>query len=70
MVPDMPSTSERPVNVDKLPFHLSKRVRVIYNAPLRVNGDFVLCWMHHAVRNQRSDCVVIGVRCPGWKEPH
>ena len=44
----MPSTSERKVDVNKLPSHLSERVRVIHSAPLNVNGDFVLNWMHHS----------------------
>jgi len=46
----MPSTSIPLVDVNSLPHHLFERVRVIKNAPIRTDGDFVLYWMHHAVR--------------------
>jgi photolyase PhrII len=36
--------------VNNLPPHLSERVRVIQKAPFDSEAEFVLYWMHHAVR--------------------
>jgi hypothetical protein len=53
-VPDMPSASQQPIDLKQLPRHLSERVRVIQDAPLDSEGDFVLYWMHHAVRSHEN----------------
>ncbi len=50
----MPSTFEQSADVNQLPHHLSERVRVIHDAPLSTEGDFVLYWMHHAVRSHEN----------------
>jgi len=50
----MPSTVEQSAFVNQLPHHLSERVRVIRDAPLDSKGDFVLYWMHHAVRSHEN----------------
>lgn len=50
----MPSTSVQPVDLNKLPSHLSERVRVIQKAPIGTGGHFVLYWMHHAIRSQEN----------------
>jgi len=50
----MPSASQQPVDVKQLPPHLSERVRVIKDVPLSIGGDFVLYWMHHAVRSHEN----------------
>ena len=42
------------VDGNKLPSHLAERVRVIQKAPLVANSDFVLYWMHHAVRSHEN----------------
>jgi len=33
-----------------LPAYLSERIRALRRRPIRANGEFVLYWMHHAVR--------------------
>ncbi|MGD1969559.1 MAG: hypothetical protein PVG70_04720 [Desulfobacterales bacterium] len=50
----MPSASQQPADVKQLPLNLSERVRVIKDAPLSTGGDFVLYWMHHAVRSHEN----------------
>jgi len=50
----MPSTSIPLVDLNWLPHHLIERVRVIRNAPVGTGGDFVLYWMHHAVRSHEN----------------
>jgi deoxyribodipyrimidine photolyase len=47
----MSANSIQPIDVNRLPHHLFERVRVIKNAPVGTSGDFVLYWMHHAVRS-------------------
>ena len=42
------------VDGNKLPSHLAERVRVVQKAPLEGNSDFVLYWMHHAVRSHEN----------------
>lgn len=34
--------------------HLYERIRVIQNKPIRAKGDFILYWMHHAVRSHEN----------------
>jgi len=66
----MPSASQQPVDVKQLPLHLSDRVRVIKDAPLSTGGDFVLYWMHHAVRSHENPaldtalCVAVELELP------
>ncbi len=50
----MASTSSQAVDVNSLPHHLLERVRVIRNAPMATSGEFVLYWMHHAVRSHEN----------------
>ena len=50
----MLGSSKQPDDVNKLPPHLSERVRVIQNAAIGPGGDFVLYWMHHAVRSHEN----------------
>ena len=50
----MASVSVKPIDVNGLPHHLFERVRVIRNAPVGTSGDFVLYWMHHAVRSHEN----------------
>ena len=50
----MASVSVEPIDVNGLPHHLFERVRVIRNAPVGTSGDFVLYWMHHAVRSHEN----------------
>jgi photolyase PhrII len=40
--------------IKKLPPHLSERVRVIQDGSTSADGDFVLYWMHHAVRSHEN----------------
>ena len=40
--------------IKTLPPHLSERVRVIQDGPISADGDFVLYWMHHAVRSHEN----------------
>ena len=40
--------------IKRLPSYLSERVRVIQNGPIAADGDFVLYWMHHAVRSHEN----------------
>ena len=44
----------QPDAADHLPAHLSERVRVIQDVPVRARGEFVLYWMHHAVRSHEN----------------
>jgi len=37
-----------------LPDHLSERIRFLNNNPVAVNSEFVLYWMHHAVRSDEN----------------
>ncbi|MGD8662784.1 MAG: NAD(P)-binding protein, partial [Desulfobacterales bacterium] len=50
----MASASVNPIDVNRLPHHLSERVHVIRNAPSATSGEFVLYWMHHAVRSHEN----------------
>ena len=50
----MASASVQPIGVNSLPHHLFERVRVIRNAPVGTGGEFVLYWMHHAVRSHEN----------------
>ncbi len=45
---------EQEVDVNRLPPHLSERIRVLRTAPVKKDGDFVLYWMHHAVRGHEN----------------
>ncbi len=40
--------------IKKLSPHLSERIRIIQEGPIRADGDFVLYWMHHAVRSHEN----------------
>jgi photolyase PhrII len=40
--------------LNPLPKHLAERVRVLNRRPLDRNGEFVLYWMHHAVRDHEN----------------
>ncbi|MGD8990516.1 MAG: FAD-dependent oxidoreductase [Desulfobacterales bacterium] len=46
----MPDFSGSVNAVKMLPPHLSERIRLIKDAPMRSDAEFVLYWMHHAVR--------------------
>jgi hypothetical protein len=37
-----------------LPDHLHERTRVLNRQPVRYDGEFVLYWMHHAVRDHEN----------------
>ena len=50
----MASASVKPIDVNGLPHHLFERVHMIRNAPVGTSGDFVLYWMHHAVRSHEN----------------
>ena len=50
----MPRPDEQQLDADRLPHRLSERVRVIQEAPANAAGDFVLYWMHHAVRSHEN----------------
>ena len=50
----MASASIQSIDVNMLPHHLFERVRVIQNAPMATDGEFVLYWMHHAVRSHEN----------------
>ena len=50
----MDLASPKSVDREWLPPHLSERVRVIQQAPIRPEADFVLYWMHHAVRSHEN----------------
>ena len=50
----MHNTADPKTDVDRLPPHLGERVRVIRDAPLKTSGEFVLYWMHHAVRSHEN----------------
>jgi hypothetical protein len=41
----------------ELPPHLTERIRLIQNAPIRPDGEFVLYWMHHAVRSHENPAI-------------
>ena len=51
---DMFETPAQPFEISALPPHLSERVREIQKAPLKIGSDFVLYWMHHAVRSHEN----------------
>ena len=53
-VSGMSSTFKQPADVNQLPHHLSEWVRVIQDVPLDSEGEFVLYWMHHAVRSHEN----------------
>jgi photolyase PhrII len=53
----MASASAKPIDVNRLPRHLFERVRVIRNAPVETSGEFVLYWMHHAVRSHENSAL-------------
>ena len=44
-----------------LPQHLAERVRIIKAAPANRRGEFVLYWMHHAVRSQENPALDVAV---------
>jgi photolyase PhrII len=50
----MPSPSAQRTDVRVLPANLAERVRVIRNEPHGSGGEFVLYWMHHAVRSHEN----------------
>jgi hypothetical protein len=50
----MRANPEDEVDVNRLPPNLSERVRVLRTTPVRKDGDFVLYWMHHAVRGHEN----------------
>lgn len=37
-----------------LPHHIAERARVLGEHPVREDGRFVLCWLHHAVRDHEN----------------
>ncbi len=43
--------------VKRLPPHLFERIRLIEDVPLRLDGEFILYWMHHAVRNHENPAI-------------
>lgn len=50
----MPAKSAPSEIIITLPPHLSERVRVIQDGFTSADGDFVLYWMHHAVRSHEN----------------
>ena len=44
-----------------LPQHLTERVRIIKSAPVNRQGEFVLYWMHHAVRSHENPALDVAV---------
>jgi photolyase PhrII len=44
-----------------LPIHLSERIRVVKNASIRPEREFVLYWMHHAVRSHENPALDIAL---------
>ncbi len=57
----MTTTAEQELEVNDLPKHLSERVRAIRNLPIKTDGDFVLYWMHHAVRSHENPALDIAL---------
>jgi len=49
-----PSTNDL---LDALPLHLRERVRPLAPERDRAGGEFVLCWIHHAVRDHENAAV-------------
>jgi hypothetical protein len=50
----MPMCADSADVLKELPLHLTERIRLIQDAPLRPDGEFVLYWMHHAVRSHEN----------------
>lgn len=40
--------------LDRLPHHIAERVHTLADRPIRGEGEFVLCWLHHAVRGHEN----------------
>ncbi len=53
----MSHNSSSAVAIKFLPPHLTERIRLIENSPLRSHGEFVLYWMHHAVRSHENPAI-------------
>ena len=50
----LPSLNMKVVILNSLPQHLKERVRTLSEHPLREDGEYVLYWMHHAVRDDEN----------------
>jgi len=48
--------------LEMLPVLLSERTRVLNSRPVDTNGEFVLYWMHHAVRDHENPALDSAIR--------
>ena len=50
----MHAAADSKTHLERLPLHLLERVRVIREAAVKKSAEFVLYWMHHAVRGHEN----------------
>ena len=47
--------------LNSLPNHLKERVRTLSNHPVREDGEWILYWMHHAVRDHENPALDVAI---------
>ena len=47
--------------LNSLPYHLKERVRTLSDHPVREDGECVLYWMHHAVRDHENPALDVAI---------
>jgi photolyase PhrII len=52
--------------IDDLPAHLHERTRALNAAPCRSGGEFVLLWLHHAVRGHENPALDVALHMAAW----
>ncbi len=50
-----------PIDDQRLPAHLAERTVRLNARPVRSDGEFVLCWLHHAIRADENPAIDVAI---------